>query len=167
MGKHDAWQGGNRAAAFLSGGFLPSSVQGTSSGAKLVHVADFYPTFCRLAGGDSADPAMLSGAVRQIDGVDVWDLLTGANHTQPRAITPTTEASLIETLGPHKWWKLITLAGQSNYYFPNQSSVPSDPSECLAGAQRDPPQPGRTDALVTGCSESGCRGTLGTYSEGI
>ena len=84
-------------------------------------------------------------------GVDVWDLLTGANHTQPRTITPTTEASLIETLGPHKWWKLITLAGQSNYYFPNQSSVPSDPSECLAGAQRDPPQPGRTDALVTGC----------------
>jgi hypothetical protein len=39
--KHDPWEGGTRATAFLSGGLLPDHVRGTSTGAKLVHVADW------------------------------------------------------------------------------------------------------------------------------
>lgn len=39
--KHDPWEGGTRATAFLSGGFLPESVRGTQSGDKLVHVSDW------------------------------------------------------------------------------------------------------------------------------
>eukprot|EP00656_Telonema_subtile_P000083 TRINITY_DN10035_c0_g1_i2.p1 TRINITY_DN10035_c0_g1~~TRINITY_DN10035_c0_g1_i2.p1 ORF type:complete len:538 (-),score=120.73 TRINITY_DN10035_c0_g1_i2:189-1802(-) len=149
--KHDPWQGGTRATAFLSGGFLPAGVRGTASGAKLVHVADWYPTFCGLAGVDSEDRAVFGGQVKGIDGVDVWPMLTGFNHTQPRALTPTTEVSVIDTGDAQSWWKLITLAGQSTYYYENQSSVPMDKSECLAGNQPDPPQPGRTDPLVNGC----------------
>ena len=107
------------------------------------------------------------GAPRPIDGVDVWPLLTGTNTTQPRAATPTTEVSLIDTSGGGgaagssgaavRWWKLITLAGQSNYYLKNQTNVPGTDG-CLAGAQPDPPQPGRTDPLVNGrcpvCNET-------------
>ena len=48
------------------------------------------------------------------------------------------------------WIKVVTLAGQSNYYSTNDTqSAGNDP--CLAARQPDPPQPGRTDAIVNGC----------------
>ena len=81
--KHDPWEGGTRATAFLAGGFLPDALRGQSTGAKLVHVADWYPTFCALAGTDPTDDAVFDGIIRPIDGVDVWPMLTGA---RPRAL---------------------------------------------------------------------------------
>lgn len=91
-----------------------------------------YATFCGLAGVDPRDTVYLQGGLRDIDGVDVWPMLIGKNTTQPRALTPTTEASIIDAADPTRWWKLITLAGQSNYYLPNQTNIPgTDP--CLAG----------------------------------
>eukprot|EP01062_Namystynia_karyoxenos_P043778 TRINITY_DN3205_c0_g1_i1.p1 TRINITY_DN3205_c0_g1~~TRINITY_DN3205_c0_g1_i1.p1 ORF type:complete len:545 (+),score=180.56 TRINITY_DN3205_c0_g1_i1:90-1637(+) len=149
--KHDPWEGGTRAAAFISGGFVPAPLRGTTSGNKLVHVTDWYPTFCRLAGVDPADDVVLGGKVRPIDGVDVWPLLTGSNLTQPRPATPTTEVSIIDASaaqGP--WWKLVTLAGDSVYYTPDAKQLKPN-TTCLAGRQPDPPMPGRTDALVSGC----------------
>jgi arylsulfatase A-like enzyme len=147
--KHDPWEGGTRAAAFMSGGFVPTELQGKTSGDKLVHITDWYPTFCALAGVDPRNDVYIEGAFRHIDGVNVWPLLTGSNTTQPRKVTPTTEASIIETVDDERWWKLVTLAGQSNYYTPNATQYDgSDP--CLAGRQPDPPQPGRTDPLVNG-----------------
>ena len=65
--KHDPWEGGTRAAAFLAGGALPAALRGARSGAKLVHVADWYPTFLGLAGVDSAGDALIGGAPRPID----------------------------------------------------------------------------------------------------
>jgi hypothetical protein len=44
-GKHDPWEGGTRAAAFLTGGFVPAHVRGTATGDKLVHISDW----CRRA----------------------------------------------------------------------------------------------------------------------
>lgn len=147
--KHDPWEGGTRSAAFVSGGFVPSNLRGTNSGDKLVHITDWYPTFCGLAGVDPRNDVHIKGAIRHIDGVDVWPLLTGSNTTQPRKATPTTEASIIETTESKQWWKLVTLAGQSNYYTPDAKQIAgSDP--CLAQRQPDPPQPGRTDPLVNG-----------------
>lgn len=164
--KHDPWEGGTRAAAFLTGGFLPSRMQGTTSGPILIHVADWYPTFLHLAGVTKpSDRAYFHGNYEganagfyDIDGVNVWPMLTGLNTTQPRRFTPTSEVSIIDAKthpvgfnksGQH-WWKLVTLAGQSNYWTKNQTSViPTDP--CLKGSQPDPKEPGRTDAIVTGC----------------
>ena len=37
--KHDPWEGGTRAAAFITGGFVPAALRGTTSGAKLVQYA--------------------------------------------------------------------------------------------------------------------------------
>ena len=54
--KHDPWEGGTRATAFLSGGFLPPAVRGQSTGPKLVHISDWYPTF---AGGEEDENGML------------------------------------------------------------------------------------------------------------
>jgi len=126
----------------MTGGFIPVALRGTNSGNKLVHISDWcaadgplscviclaghltlvagcclgrYPTFCRLAGVDSTDDVTFKGKVRPIDGVDVWDLLTGANSTQPRPYTPVTEVSVVDASDSAHWWKLITLAGQSGY----------------------------------------------------
>ena len=162
--KHDPWEGGTRAAAFLAGGALPAALRGARSGAKLVHVADWYPTFLGLAGVDSADDALIGGAPRPIDGVDVWPLLTGANATPPRALTPVTEASIIDVTGARArggadggetaaWWKLVTLGGQSVRFTENATAYSDDADgPCLAARQPDPPQPGRTDPLVSGCA---------------
>lgn len=156
--KHDPWEGGIRSAAFVSGGFLPEQLRGTTTGPKLVHISDWYTTFCNLAGVDASDGVVIDGVVHDIDGVDVWPMLTGENITQPRPITPVTESSIIDASSRANWWKLVTLAGQSNYYYKNQTQIPGT-SPCLAGAQEDPPQPGRTDGLVNG----GCPVCNSTY----
>jgi len=159
--KHDPWEGGTRATAFITGGFIPSFKRGTHSGPKLVHISDLYATFCTLAGVDPKDDVYMAGAVRSVDGVDVWPMLMAAdNGTQPRAVTPTTEAGIVQVIdtpaGGKIFWKLVVLAGQSNYYSPNQTSTAGVPLPCLAGRQPDPPQPagpygpGRTDPIVNG-----------------
>ena len=55
-------------------------------------VSDWYATFSVLAGVDPSNPVLFNGTARDIDGVNVWPMLTGANATQPRAVTPTSEA---------------------------------------------------------------------------
>eukprot|EP00039_Didymoeca_costata_P013891 m.217870 g.217870 ORF g.217870 m.217870 type:complete len:625 (-) comp15892_c1_seq26:1294-3168(-) len=147
--KHDPWEGGIRATAFMAGGFLPSHMQGVVSGDKLVHISDWYATFCTLAGIDYHDYAYMNGSIHDVDSVDVWPMLSGANNTQPRPITAVTEASIIYTMSSTSWMKLVTLAGQSNYYSTNATQIPGNDT-CLEARQPDPPQPGRTDPIVNG-----------------
>jgi arylsulfatase A-like enzyme len=159
--KHDPWEGGVRSLAFLAGGSLPHSMRGTRSSA-LVHVSDWYPTLCLLAGASPINDANISGRVRPIDGVDVWPLLTGLNNTHPRPVTVITEASAVEVEGGRgtrvdaagraapALWKLVTLAGQSNYYDEAGQQINGTDMPCLSARQPDPPQPGRTDPLVNG-----------------
>jgi len=65
--KDSNFEGGSRVLAFLSGGFVPESQRGSRNHVAL-HIMDWYPTFCVLAGVDpSDDHANLPG----VDGVDV------------------------------------------------------------------------------------------------
>ena len=158
--KHDPWEGGTRATAFLAGGFVPDALRGRRSDA-LVHISDWYPTFATLAGASPVDTPVIDGKPRPIDGVNVWPLLTGATLSQPRAITVVTEVSAIEVAqgtaggwrggggdGP-RLWKLIVLAGQSNTNTMAGEQL-NGTRPCLGGRQPDPPQPGRTDPIVNG-----------------
>lgn len=142
--KHDPWEGGTRAAAFLSGGFLPDSLRGTHSGDKFVHISDWYATFASLAGVDPTDDAWFEGEVRPVDSVNVWPLLTGENATQPRPWMPTSEYGII-------WgdYKLLTLGGQSNYYDKDSNHIMPYNLTCLSSSQ--PPEPKGTDSPVSGC----------------
>ena len=163
--KHDPWEGGTRATAFLAGGFVPKELRGRSSDA-LVHISDWYPTFAKLAGASPVDSPVIGGAGRPIDGADVWPLLTGKTTSQPRAVTVVTEVSAIEVVddeedtsadvegggggeGQRRFWKLIVLAGQSNTYTKAGEQL-NGTMPCLAARQPDPPQPGRTDPIVNG-----------------
>eukprot|EP01062_Namystynia_karyoxenos_P029744 TRINITY_DN222_c0_g1_i1.p1 TRINITY_DN222_c0_g1~~TRINITY_DN222_c0_g1_i1.p1 ORF type:complete len:641 (+),score=182.67 TRINITY_DN222_c0_g1_i1:72-1994(+) len=99
--KHSNWEGGLRAAAFVSGGLLPAAVRGTNNSVNM-HIVDWYPTFCVLAGVDASDnppvaplPTDPADPHRNIygdhsypplDGVNVWDILTNpAVHPAPDA----------------------------------------------------------------------------------
>merc|ERR1711964_288381 len=48
-GKYSGWEGGIRAVAFISGGFLPISLRGKNITSP-IHIADWYATFANLAG---------------------------------------------------------------------------------------------------------------------
>lgn len=52
--KRTNYEGGMRVAAFVSGGFVPVSVRGTTNDIRM-HIVDWYPTFCNLAGVDPTD----------------------------------------------------------------------------------------------------------------
>ena len=75
--KTTMFEGGVRVLAFANGGALPDSMRGkTSEG--FIHIADWYPTFCKMAGVDPSDsgPGKLP-----VDGLDVWPIISGANAT--------------------------------------------------------------------------------------
>ena len=73
------FEGGVRALAFANGGLLPEKVRGTKS-EGFIHIADWYTTFCKLAGVDPSD----SGTGKfPVDGLDVWPIITGENTTTP------------------------------------------------------------------------------------
>ena len=75
--KRTMFEGGVRSLAFANGGALPDSMRGkTSEG--FIHIADWYPTFCKMAGVDPSDsgPGKLP-----VDGLDVWPIISGANAT--------------------------------------------------------------------------------------
>ena len=70
------FEGGVRALAFVNGGLLPKSRRGKSTDG-FIHIADWYTTFCKLAGVDPDD----SGTGKfPVDGTDVWPIITGENE---------------------------------------------------------------------------------------
>lgn len=88
------FEGGFRVNAFIAGGVLPSSLHGTVNKA-LVHVTDWYPTLCHLAGVDPTDDSPVppkaydpkhpeidiwgNDSYPGLDGVNVWDALMTPN----------------------------------------------------------------------------------------
>jgi len=108
------WNGGIRGSAFVTGGFIPAELRGTSNVANM-HIADWYPTLCNLVGVSANDTVVMKGKGRPIDGVDVWPLLlSGSTTNSAREYLPATEYALI-------WkgrWKLLTNAGASGWYPP-------------------------------------------------
>ena len=71
------FEGGVRALAFANGGLLPDKMRGkTTEG--FIHIADWYTTFCKLAGVHPSD----SGPGKfPVDGLDVWPIITGENSS--------------------------------------------------------------------------------------
>ena len=73
------FEGGVRAVAFASGGLLPENMRGKMT-EGFIHIADWYTTFCKLAG---VDPSDTGEGKFPVDGLDVWPIITGANSSTP------------------------------------------------------------------------------------
>ena len=77
--KSTFFEGGVRALAFAGGGLIPENMRGKSTDG-FIHIADWYTTFCKLAGVDPDD----SGTGKfPVDGLDVWPIITGETTTTP------------------------------------------------------------------------------------
>ena len=87
----------------------------------LFHTADFYTTFCSLAGVDSFDYRAAAAGLPPVDGHDMWPYLSGANETSPRTQIYGDKAMVIDGE-----WKYLndheTDACWSGPTFPNAST---------------------------------------------
>ena len=148
--KHTSWEGGMRVAAFVSGGFVPSALRGTTSD-LIVHITDWYPTLCGLAGADPTDDPPIpplpvdpedpgrdiyrgNESFPPVDGVDVWSLLTSSAKPNATAAHPTLWLSHeVMLVGDYKIIvaqpspKIMAAKTINNgWKYPNGTWIPSD-----------------------------------------
>jgi len=145
--KAEPWEGGIRAAAFVSGGFVPSEHRGTNA-STFMHIADWYPTLCNLAGVDPTDTVVYKGEARPIDGLDVWPALT-QNMALDREWLPVTNQSLLWNHNG-SWWKLITGAPSTHWSTP-RCKWHEDGWPCVAQNPRNVSTHGLWECMV--CSD--------------
>ena len=143
-GKVTDWQGGIRVNAFASGGFLPEKVRGTKT-EGYIHLADWYGTFCGLAGVDPTDKKAAAANLPPVDSLDMWPLISGQNSTSPRTDIFASIHALIS--GDYK---LLTgpmlQAGWTGPQYPNQTNpnggidarVDCGDTGCLFNIKEDP-----------------------------
>jgi len=93
-GKKSDWQGGIRVNGFVSGGYLPEKMRSQKTDGY-IHIADWYATFCYLAGVDPTDKRAAEAKLPPIDSLNMWPMLSGQNMTSPRVDIPATYSTLI------------------------------------------------------------------------
>lgn len=75
-----------RVNGLVGGGFIqkqaPKMAGKTLNG--LVHCADWYATFCALAGIDPYDVRAAAAGLPNVDGVNLWPYLSGEVQASPR-----------------------------------------------------------------------------------
>ena len=122
-GKHSDWQGGIRVNTFASGGYLPDGMREKKT-EGYIHIADWYATFCALAGVDPTDTQAAKANLPPIDSLNMWPLISGQNSTSPCVDIPISMTTLIS--GDYK----ILMgnngnAGWSGPVYPN-NTIPDD-----------------------------------------
>jgi len=83
-GKVSMWEGGVRTVSFVSGGYLPEPRRGQKE-KGLMHLADWYSTFCGFAGVEATDSVAIANGLPDVDGVDLWPLISGQVSESPRS----------------------------------------------------------------------------------
>ena len=118
--KYSPWEGGVRVAAFVSGGYLPESRRGQKE-YGMIHIADWYTTFCDMIGVDPTDHKAAEYGLPPIDGFNIWPLISGENNTSPRTQIPIYNNALID--GNYKYLVgNISFASWGGDKYPNSSS---------------------------------------------
>jgi arylsulfatase A-like enzyme len=98
--KYTDFEGGVRAAAFVSGGYVPQAMRGTSTD-EIVHVADWWRTFAELVGVNPGDGVVeeyrnQSDSVPPPDSVNVWAAISTPGGKSGRTEVPVSEFTLIQ-----------------------------------------------------------------------
>ena len=89
----------------------------------MIHIADWYTTFCRMLGIAIEDERASAAGLPAVDGLDMWPMISGSNLTSPRRELIVDHNTLI--MGRYKlmvdeWINFATWTGE---LFPNASSV--------------------------------------------
>ena len=136
-GKLTDWQGGVRVNAFVSGGYLPTIMRGKKT-EGYIHMADWYATFCALAGVDPKDVTAAQAKLPPIDSMNMWPLISGENSSSPRVDIPVSNMTLIS--GDYKI--LTGEVDQMCWTGPQSPSVTIPVAKCVSVKEE--------------CGESGC-----------
>ena len=143
-GKLTDWQGGVCVNAFVSGGYLPEKMRGQKTDGY-IHLADWYGTFCAIAGVDPTDEKAAKAKLPPVDSYNMWPLISGQTDTSPRTDVPVSPDTLIS--GDYKILVgTIDQAGWTGPQYPNQTnprggisaSEDCDDSGCLYNIKDDP-----------------------------
>ena len=118
-GKLSDWQGGIRVNSFVSGGYLPEKMRGQKTDGY-VHLADWYGTFCAIAGVDPTDEKAAKAKLPPIDSYNMWPFISGETDTSPRTDIPASINTLIS--GDFKILVgTVDQAGWTGPQYPNQT----------------------------------------------
>ena len=141
-GKFSDWQGGVRVNAFVSGGYLPEQMRGKKT-EGYIHIADWYATFCGLAGVDPTDERAAKANLPPIDSLNMWPLISGQNSTSPRTDIPLSNVTLVS--GDYKILTGdISVATWTGPHSPNTTTQPGRfitehcGNGCLFNIKEDP-----------------------------
>lgn len=135
-GKYSDWEGGVRAAAFVSGGYLPKHRRGAVV-EEPIHICDWYATLPALGGVDvheeleKLQEKEQKGKVPPVDAVNVWSVIMGERDAEsgkppPRNEIPVSENTLI--VGDYKliWSPKVPYAGWTYLDYPNANTKPGE-----------------------------------------
>ena len=134
-GKYSDFEGGIRAAAFVSGGFLPPAARGTVTHG-MIAIADWLGTFAALAGVDPTDAKAAAAGLPPVDSVDVWPLISQLNRTSPRSEIPVTSNVLIQ----HNYKLMLGPQGEATWSGVNCAWAREGGVVRARGARRRPPR---------------------------
>ncbi|KAG7374800.1 twin-arginine translocation pathway signal protein [Nitzschia inconspicua] len=131
--KYSDWEGGVRAVAFVSGGFIPLERRGKVV-EDPIHIADWYATLPALAGVNVHDKEYQLSLqddkrVPPVDGVDVWPLISGqSSPSEHRKEIPLSQQALIVDNFKLLWNKSknISMAGWTYSDYPNARTKKSE-----------------------------------------
>ena len=146
------WQGGIRVNVFVSDGYLPEKMRGQKT-EGYIHLADWYATFCAIAGVDPTDDRAAKAKLPPIDSMNMWPLISGGTTESPQKDVPASYYTLISSD-----YKIITgrvnQAGWTDLQYPNMTNpaktvldcgdagclfnIVQDPEECVNLAQKEP-----------------------------
>ena len=91
----------------MNGGWLPEERRGKKENG-LMHIADWYTTFCSMLDIDEEDHVAIEAGLPAVDGVDLWPLISGQVSHSPRSEIVISEHTLI--FGDYK-----LMVGNHNY----------------------------------------------------
>ncbi|CAB9512028.1 Arylsulfatase I [Seminavis robusta] len=101
-GKYSDWEGGVRATAFISGGYLPMHRRGKIL-EKPIHICDWYATLPALVGVDvrehNQQDVNTDKRVPPVDAVNVWPLIVADEGSNSRT---SQEGVVVHTVSPRK-----------------------------------------------------------------
>jgi len=124
-GKLSNWEGGIRVNALASGGVIPSSKRGTKLD-DYIHMADWYATFCAIAGVDVHDQKAQAAGLPPVDGIDQSALLLKSLEEAPPGSGQRTEIHHSVRALTRGRWKLVS-GGEFTPHGRNESAALGEP----------------------------------------
>lgn len=145
------WEGGFRTPAFVSGGNLNQRLRGTSVDG-VMHITDWYATFCNLAGAPVEDISGVQAGVPPVDSMDMESMLVGGGDI--REELQLSDAALLKHMAG-KWYKIVTgTVGNTMHQGPDYPNS-TCPRGILEGCRPANPAPIGPQSLPYECGD-GC-----------